>query len=194
MTCVDKRFLFRLPNTFSRPVHTEVAEEALMWLERGRTVVARTRVSSCDGNGLIIVEPREGCRPQEFPRALLYTEFIPSSSEWRTHVFRGEIIAEQERVPKSDWQGERDSRVRTTNNGFGFNIRRVPEAVREESIKCFREFKLDFGALDILYNSETEKAYVLEINSAPEMTPTLLEKYSQAFRRVINFDDTVSTT
>lgn len=174
-TCIDKRFLFRLPPTFSRPPHTEDINEAGRWVEEGKQVLARTNVQGCDGDGICWC-----IRGQEIPWAKLYTAFIPCDKEYRAHVMFGKVIARQERVRRSDWRNGYDDQIRTTSGGYGFNVvDYLPEKVSEAALKCFAEFELDFGALDIVYNSSEDKAYVLEINSAPEMTPYTTEKYKE---------------
>jgi len=184
-TAINKLHLFRAPNTFSRPPHTEIRDTAKAWIYLGKTVCARTRVEGCDGAGLVVVSPQNYQDIGGMPEARLYTEFIPCDKEYRAHVAFGKVIAYQIRAKKSGWQGG-DDRVRTSSNGYGFNVPDdIPESVTVAALACFKEFELDFMALDILYNSETEKAYVLEFNSAPEMTPYTTTKYCEAFRSVI---------
>ncbi|MNY63636.1 hypothetical protein D3C86_2006230 [compost metagenome] len=41
---------------------------------------------------------------------------------------------------------------------------------------------LTFGAVDVIWNEYRHQAYVLEVNTAPGLTGTTLEKYAEAFR------------
>lgn len=183
-TCVDKRFFFRLPPTFPRPPHTEDRDMAKSWVYMGKTVLARTIVQGYDGQGLVLVSPQNYESVGGMPQAKLYTELMPSDSEWRVHIFQGDIIIQQQRVRKSNYTGP-DSPIRISSNGYGFNIENVPPAVAEAGLLCFDEFELDFAALDIIYNSRENKAYVLEVNSAPELTPYCVEKYAKAINQCI---------
>ena len=42
---------------------------------------------------------------------------------------------------------------------------------------------LDFGAVDIIYNKQEDKWYVLEVNTAPGIYGTTLDKYVNAIMR-----------
>ena len=44
---------------------------------------------------------------------------------------------------------------------------------------------LDFGAVDVIWNSRRLEAYVLEINSAPGLQGQTVENYAAAFRRLL---------
>ena len=44
---------------------------------------------------------------------------------------------------------------------------------------------LDFGAVDVIYNGHSNRAYVLEINTAPGLTGTTLDNYAAALRNLI---------
>jgi D-alanine-D-alanine ligase-like ATP-grasp enzyme len=40
---------------------------------------------------------------------------------------------------------------------------------------------LDFGAVDIIYNAKRNECYVLEVNTAPGLEGTTVEKYATKF-------------
>jgi len=42
---------------------------------------------------------------------------------------------------------------------------------------------LDFGAVDIIYNEHENQYYVLEVNTAPGLEGTTVEKYAEAFAK-----------
>jgi len=57
----------------------------------------------------------------------------------------------------------------------------APCTVRNSiSIAAVDALCLDFGAVDIIYNEHEDKYYVLEVNSAPGLEGTTLEKYVEA--------------
>jgi len=51
----------------------------------------------------------------------------------------------------------------------------------DEGLASVMALGLDFGAVDIVYNENDNKAYVLEINTAPGLSGTTLEKYVEVF-------------
>ena len=43
---------------------------------------------------------------------------------------------------------------------------------------------LTFGAIDVIWNEHQQKAFVLEINTAPGIEGTTVEKYAAKFRNL----------
>ncbi|MNY81884.1 hypothetical protein D3C86_2236870 [compost metagenome] len=43
---------------------------------------------------------------------------------------------------------------------------------------------LDFGAADVIWNDHRKQAFVLEVNTAPGLTGTTLEKYAKALKEI----------
>lgn len=166
------------------PTFTLYAEEAQAWLRAGFKVVARTLTRSHSGKGAIVVSPGE-----TLPHAPLYTEYVRRDAEYRVHVFNGEVL---DAVKKKRRQGyEADPRhnehIRTHANGWVFcrDGVEVPTVVTQECIKAVAALGLDFGAVDVLYRMEGSKATVLEVNTAPGLVGTTLEKYAYAMRAYV---------
>jgi len=44
---------------------------------------------------------------------------------------------------------------------------------------------LDFGAVDVVFNSKEKLAYVLEINTAPGLTGSTLDGYVERLRKFL---------
>lgn len=148
------------------------------WVDAGDTVVARALVSASEGRGITIVKPGERA-----PRVPLYTKYVKKKYEYRIHVMGGQVIDE---VEKRLRRGGTVSPIRNTANGYVFarNDVRVPEAVRRESILAVQALQLDFGAVDVVYNERLGQAYVLEVNTAPGIEGSTVERYSNAFKRL----------
>jgi len=80
--------------------------------------------------------------------------------------------------------------IRNHNNGWAFVENSVSfpsaeskEEVCREAIAAVDCCGLDFGAVDVVLGKEDEKAYVLEVNTAPGLESTaLIEAYKRAFR------------
>lgn len=160
------------------PDWTSDPEQALKWVADGHIVCARTVLNGHSAQGLVLVE-----KPEDFVKAPLYTLYVPKKHEFRVHVVAGEVIDVQRKAKKIDAE-KVDWRIRNLANGFiyareGFE---VPESVRTQALVAISAVGLDFGAVDIIWNEKHDKAYVLEINTAPGLMGTTLELYAKAFK------------
>ena len=54
----------------------------------------------------------------------------------------------------------------------------LPPVVVEQGSLAFAASELDFGAVDIIFNERENKAYVLEINSAPGLEGSTIQDYA----------------
>lgn len=145
-------------------------------------VVCRTILNGHSGRGIVLSESPEG-----LVRALLYTGYIKKKSEFRVHVVRDEVIDIQQKRKRSDFGGEPDTRIRNHQNGWVYcreNLE-IPDDLKEQAIKSVRALGLDFGAVDLIYNSHYNKSYTLEVNTAPGLEGTTIEKYKEAFLKCL---------
>lgn len=153
--------------------------EAMQWVEKGKVVFARTKPSSQGGAGIVVLN--------EHPEtnAPLYTQYVKKKVEYRIHVVNGEVIHVQEKKKKN---GHQHSLVQSHNNGyvFGKPVGDVPNEVKAVGIVAVKAVSLDFGAVDVIWNEKLGKAFVLEVNTAPGLSPSTAEKYAQAFKGVFN--------
>lgn len=159
--------------------------EAKQWLEAGERVFARTTLTGHSGAGIIDLYGRD----VEPPEAPLYTKYIKKRYEFRVHVcdwfpFRIDGILVTQKVARpgvepANW------RVRNHSNGFIFQEPNVPDAVLSavttEAYAAIEELKLHFGAVDIIWNDHQQRAYVLEVNTAPGLTGRTVDFYRNAF-------------
>ena len=158
-------------------------DEAQDWVNDGRTVVVRHVLNGHSGQGIEIIQ--EG----EVPEAPLYVEYKKKRSEWRVHVFKGEVIDTcQKRKRQADRRPTTfNTFVRNHSTGWVFcrdNIN--PDILRDElAIKAIAALKLDFGAVDIIYNEHEDKYYVLEINTSPGLEGTTLQKYVEVLTQCV---------
>ena len=60
----------------------------------------------------------------------------------------------------------------------------VPDVCRSLAIDSVAALRLDFGAVDIIWNKRHDRYYTLEVNTAPGLEGTTLERYSNAIRRL----------
>lgn len=165
------------------PVYTTVHETALEWAEQG-TVICRTLTRANSGRGIVVAYT-----PDQMVNAPLYTKYFKRADEYRVHVVRGEIIDVQRKMRKNDVPDEEINWcVRNHSNGFIFGRGGVvaPDVVLDASVKAVHALGLDFGAVDIGYNKHHNTAAVFEVNTAPGLEGSTLEKYIQSLTSLCN--------
>jgi glutathione synthase/RimK-type ligase-like ATP-grasp enzyme len=153
-----------------------VAQE---WQEDGFRVVCRTILTGHSGQGIVIAQPDE-----PITSAPLYTKYTKKDKEYRVHVFKGKILDVCEKRKRSGMEGA-NSLVRTLNNGWVYCRQSVvlPDVAKTLSLNAVKALGLDFGAVDII--ARGDKFYCLEVNSAPGIQGTTLQKYVEALREYI---------
>lgn len=142
-------------------------------------VVERHNLRGHSGSGIRLVDVGAGDRLHDAP---LYTKYIPKKAEFRVHFAFGKIIDVQEKKVRRGAQP--NWRVQNAANGFVFAREGVvlPAVVEEECTKFIAVTDLQFGALDILYNEKYNKAYILEVNTAPGLEGQTIQSYVGAFK------------
>ena len=174
-------------------------DQAEAWQDEGRTVVVRNVLNGHSAQGLEICD-----KDVDIPDAPLYTMYIPKGAkagEYRVHVFDGKVIRLQKKILRPELtarirdendefsRDDVDWKVRNHDNGFVYVTEGVeddcPKAVTDAAIKAVRRSKLDFGAVDVIYNNRRESAFVLEVNTSPGLTGETLTAYVEAIKGVI---------
>lgn len=163
------------------PSYTESEETAQSWVDDGSAVVSRSLLRASGGLGIHITDPG-----QEVLYAPLHVRYIKKDSEWRVHVIAGDIVDIQKKAKRNEVD-DPDWRVRNLQGGFiymreGINI---PHQVTTVAHDVFRKFSLDFGAIDIIFNNHYDRAYALEINTAPGLEGQTVDSYASALKGLI---------
>lgn len=145
--------------------------------------LARTVLSGSGGDGIVVVRPGD-----TFPKAQLYTKYVPKLIEYRIHVANGVAIFAQMKKRKLENEQDKDEKlIRNYDNGWVFCPIELPLVRAEhlaEAVKAVKALGLDFGAVDMVIGKKDNNAYVLEINTAPGLeSPGLIAAYKDAFRK-----------
>jgi glutathione synthase/RimK-type ligase-like ATP-grasp enzyme len=161
------------------PLFSTSKEEAKEWIAQGKVVYCRTILNGSQGVGIVVASSIE-----DLVDAPLYVMKVPRNLEARIHVFNGEVIdfAGKLRRSESDYSND----VRNLSNGWVFcreNIVLTPESL-DAAKEAVRLLGLDFGAVDIAVNRGIPK--VLEVNTAPGLMGTTLERYKEAIKLLLN--------
>lgn len=190
---VNKRDFFEMmnaPDGARIPPFTTDSKEAFSWIKEGVVVVARTKLAAKSGAGIVFLDSSTDV--DEWVKAPLYTQYVKKAEEYRIHIAFGEVIDQQRKILRKVHPdtGEPidpktvDFRIRNLANGFIFAKQglSVPDDVFKQAKKAMVKSGLDFGAVDVIYNKSQNKAYVLEINSAPGLENSTVENYVKAFK------------
>ena len=162
------------------PDFTQNKTVTTWWLEQEHKVFCRTSLTGHSGQGIILAST-----PEEVVNAPLYTKYTKCKYEYRVHVFQGHII---DFVRKKKRAGvDVNQYIRSCDNGWVFCREGVelPECVKEQALKAIQALGLDFGAVDIGYNTREDKAYIYEINTAPGLQGSTLIAYTNAFKELL---------
>lgn len=164
-------------NNVSIPDFTTDIEVAKQWIEDGEWVVCRTLLESHSGRGIVLAKTVE-----ELTRCPLYVKYFKKTYEFRIHVFNNKVIdyvqkRKRNEVPETEY----NKYIRSHNNGWVFCRDDIIErdTLKTLAVDAVKALRLDFGAVDIVMMSNG-KAKVLEVNCAPALEGTTLERYTQA--------------
>lgn len=172
----------------SIPNWTTEKEEAKQWIADGHIVFARTLLNSHSGKGIVLLNDANTSVLgwDAFAPAPLYVQYKKKKKEFRVHVFLGEVLDVQQKKKRLDFEGEVNSYIRSHSNGWIFAREDIvePEELRSLAIRAVEALGLDFGAVDIIWNERENKCYVLEVNTAPGLEGTTLQKYVDKIKQL----------
>lgn len=180
------KVLETMPNeqNFCRtPEFTDSFVKADMWLMKGHTVVERNILNGNSGAGIRLVEPDSG---EQLQKAPLYVMYVPKKQEYRVHVCGGEAVDVQRKARRKDVEDDAINwKIRNHDNGFIFARNEgdvVPPDVITQAVRGVSALGLAFGAVDVIFNEKEQKAYVLEVNTAPGLSGATLDGYVKRFQ------------
>lgn len=163
------------------PLWTESTEVAQGWIDDGITVFGRKYLTSHSGNGIIELEAETITTDKICP---LYTQYKKKSAEYRVHVFNGSVIDIVQKKKRRNT--ENNSKIRNIANGWVYCREDVVvadvAAITKQALLACVASNLNFGAVDIIYNTKENKYYVLEVNTAPGMEGQTVIKYANAIK------------
>ena len=173
------------------PELTENETRAKDWIRRGHAVMCRRILNGSGGAGIVYAETIN-----ELIDAPLYTKYVSKKDEYRIHCHRSAgddwgtseasvfFIQRKYRNPETidpNWV------IRNLEGGFLYENKNVkpPDDVIEQAYNAFIVSNLHFGAVDVIWNEKRNKAYVLEINTAPGIEGRTLQEYIKIFKEMI---------
>ena len=130
-----------------------------------------------EGAGIVIIEEQGN-----IPELPVYTKYKKKKREFRVHVFKDEVANVTEKKRRKDFDGQRDTKIRNLANGYVFvqQVEDEPEGLRELALRAAKVSPSDFRGVDIGFNEKKNELFVIEVNSAPGIQGTNVEKYLDA--------------
>lgn len=172
------------------PPFTQDRDKAKKWLEEGKTVVVREKLSGHSGEGIVILNSVEDYEAYNHVRSKLYVQYIPKKYEYRIHIIGEQVVLSQRKAKRSDLPNDHVNwKVRNHANGFVFvknEDKPIPDDVYTQAHAAIQAVGLDFGAVDIVWNEYKQEATVLEINSAPGLEGTSGDAYVEGLKAYAN--------
>lgn len=166
---------FRNKSFTDVPQWTTNPNEAQHWLDLGLKTYCRKLLSSHSGNGIVICNDGDTLVP-----ASLYTLHTKHKHEYRVHVFREQVLDVQMKRKRNGAVG--GTGIRNHANGWVYARAEIApsEELLSSACKAVKLLGLDFGAVDIGHRVVDNKYFVFEVNTAPGLEGTTLDKYSKA--------------
>ena len=175
--CKDKLFQYEWFRATEVPAlsFTTSVKECEQWLKEGQTVFARTLTRASEGKGIVVLE---GEQVPVVP-ARVYTLYRKKKKEFRVHIFKDRVVHVLEKRKKKEFNGEVNTKIRNTANGYVFCSENVvePEGIRELALKAAKVTNSDFKGVDIGFNEKLNELFVIEVNSCPGIEGSNINRY-----------------
>jgi hypothetical protein len=145
------------------------------WLQDGHVVFGRKYLNASCGKGIVVIEPNM----EDLPICPVYTKYKKKKREFRVHVFKDQVVSVTEKKRRKEFNGERDTKIRNLANGYVFiqSVENEPEGLRELALRAAAVTKSDFRGVDVGYNELKDELFVIEVNSAPGIQGSNIDKY-----------------
>jgi len=182
MNSINKMTSFRMfrQGKVRFPAYTTDAEMAKQWIDEGHWVCCRQELEGRDGAGLVLAKKEEELVP-----AKLYTKYIPCTREFRAYIWMGKLIDTFDKRRKNIETCDPDIRCESRDWVFCKNPSFIPDDLGLQASLAIKALGLDFGGVDIVYNKEMNRSYVLEVNTAPGIYGTTVTKLRDEIQQYV---------
>lgn len=156
-------------------------ETASQWCAEGHTVFGRKYLNSSCGKGIVVLEGVNAFAGNGASYCPVYTKYKKKKREFRVHVFKDRVVMVCEKLRKKEFNGERDTKIRNLANGYVFvqNVANEPTGLRELALAAAAVSPSDFKGVDIGYNEKKEELFIIEVNSAPGIQGSNVNRYTE---------------
>lgn len=160
-------------------------------------VITRALTRGSQGRGMTVYSYRGGENMKDY-NSFLHAERVPlyvkgfgneNNIEYRAHVMGGQVIditQKRQRRRSNGYEGPTDRTIRSASNGWVFCRQEVscPEAVTSAATSAVESLGLDFAAVDIAQSTDG-KVCVYEVNTAPGLEGTTLDRYQDGLHGIV---------
>lgn len=152
---------------------------AMTWVTEGETVFGRKYLNASCGKGIVVFDKDNVLEMNGIP---VFTKYKKKKREFRVHVFKNQVVNVVEKRKRKEFAGERDTKIRNLANGYVFcqTVENEPEGLRALALQAAQVSPSDFRGVDIGYNEKKNELFVIEVNSAPGIEGTNVDKYLEA--------------
>lgn len=154
-------------------------------------VVCRTTLTGHSGAGIVIARS-----PMEVVDAPLYTNYIKKGDEYRVHIVGDDLLIQKKKKLSPESLEKKgitnvNSLVRNLDNGWVYSTNfeisdNIKYLLGDMAIRSISALGLDFGAVDIIVEKDTNALVVLEVNTAPGLSDVTLPFYVKAMQYMVN--------
>lgn len=134
------------------------------------------------------------CYSGTIPADHIGTEYVNSEKEYRVWFTRrpsgGYSSLVGKRIPLTDEDREMERREYKCRSKWGYSfLEELPSVMARTAIPVMEKSKLDFGAIDLLWEGEeARKYYFLEVNTAPALDHREVNDFFRSNFRVLTGD------
>ena len=186
--CVDKltQYKWFQKAGLSSLEFTTSPADAHKWVQQGSVVFGRRLLTASCGHGIEVFDGGEDDGwPLDNNPCPVYTKYKPKKREFRVHVFKDKVVAIVEKRRKTGWQGASNAKIRNLANGYVFcQDTELTEVFRERvgllAVAASKVCGSDFRGVDLGYNEKKDDLFVIEVNSAPGIEGSNVDKYVKA--------------
>jgi hypothetical protein len=163
--------------------YTTSLQEAQSWFADDNVVFGRLLLNASCGDGIVVFNP--SVEQEQWVHCPVYTKYKKKKREFRVHVFKDKVVAIVEKKRKSGWNGQQDTKIRNLANGYVFcQGLELTEALRTRiellALAASAVSGSDFKGVDLGYNEKQDDLFVIEVNSAPGIEGSNVDKYVKA--------------
>jgi len=161
---------------------TTSVDTAYQWWLDGSVVFGRKYLNSSCGKGIVVYELGEDENFDSTNPEPVYTKYKKKKREFRVHVFKDQVVAVVEKKRRSNYEGQRDTKIRNLANGYVFcqSSTDHPVGLRELALAASKVSSSDFKGVDIGYNEKANDLFIIEVNSAPGIQGSNVDAYVNA--------------
>lgn len=168
---------------------TTDTQQAKSWCHDGATVFGRKLLSSSCGKGIVVFEGMgnaEGMEPNGEPHGCpVYTKYKKKKREFRVHIVKDKVVMVCEKKRRREFEGQRDSKIRNLANGYVFcACTNEPEGLRDLALRASKVVASDFKGVDVGLNEKNNDLFIIEVNSAPGIQGSNLDRYVEVLVNV----------